>query len=321
MTAEIHDLVIVGAGPAGLTAAIYAARGLLDPIVIEGDLGPGGEQPGGQLMLTTEVENFPGFPDGVLGPELIDLFRKQAERFGARFVEGRAVIGGPENSHHVLTAGGESFAARAVILATGASAQMLGVPGESELLGMGVSTCATCDGAFFKDREIAIVGGGDSAMEEALFLTRFASKVKVIHRRDELRASKIMQERAFAEEKIEFIWNSEVVEVLGENAVSGARLRDTVTGEESELELSGLFVAIGHVPNTDFVKGVVDLDENGYIATHERTRTNVEGIFAAGDALDHVYRQAITASGQGCMAAIDAGRWLESVSHGVRPEW
>lgn len=321
MTEEIHDLVIVGAGPAGLTAAIYAARGLLDPIVIEGDLGPGGEQPGGQLMLTTEVENFPGFPEGVLGPELIDLFRRQAERFGARFVEGRAVLNGTENSHHVLTVGNESFVAKAVILATGASARMLGVPGESELLGMGVSTCATCDGAFFRDREIAIVGGGDSAMEEALFLTRFASKVRVLHRRDELRASKIMQERAFAEEKIEFVWNTEVVEVVGENALEGVRLRDTVTGEESDLELSGLFIAIGHVPNTDFVKGVVALDENGYIATHERTRTNIEGIFAAGDALDHVYRQAITASGQGCMAAIDAGRWLESVSHGVRPEW
>lgn len=321
MTEEIHDLVIVGAGPAGLTAAIYAARGLLNPVVVEGDLGPGGEQPGGQLMLTTEVENFPGFPDGVLGPELIDLLRKQAERFGARFVEGRAVLTGTKNSHHLLTAGNEPFATRSVILATGASARMLGVPGESELLGMGVSTCATCDGAFFRNREVAIVGGGDSAIEEALFLTRFATRVQVIHRRDELRASKIMQQRAFAEEKIEFVWNSEVVEVLGENSVTGVRLKDTATGEESVLELSGLFIAIGHVPNTDFVKGVVDLDENGYIATHERTRTNVEGIFAAGDALDHVYRQAITASGQGCMAAIDAGRWLESVSHGVRPEW
>lgn len=321
MTEQTQDLVIIGAGPAGLTAAIYAARGLLNPTVIEGDLGPGGEQPGGQLMLTTEVENFPGFPEGILGPELIDLFRKQAERFGARFVEGRAVLGGLENSHRILSVGDESFAARAVILATGASARMLGVPGESELLGMGVSTCATCDGAFFRDRPIAIVGGGDSAMEEALFLTRFASSVKVIHRRDELRASKIMQKRAFAEEKIEFVWNSEVVEVLGENALEGVRVRNTETGDESILELSGLFIAIGHVPNTDFVKGVVDLDENGYIVTHERTRTSVEGIFAAGDALDHVYRQAITASGQGCMAAIDASRWLESVGHGVRPKW
>ncbi|RIK08293.1 MAG: thioredoxin-disulfide reductase [Acidobacteria bacterium] len=321
MTEETHDLVIVGAGPAGLTAAIYAARGLLNPVVVEGDLGPGGEQPGGQLMLTTEVENFPGFPDGVLGPELIDLFRKQAERFGARFVEGRAELSGTDDSRHLVQVGSEAFRAQAVILATGASARMLDIPGESELLGMGVSTCATCDGAFFRDREIAIVGGGDSAMEEALFLTRFASKVLVIHRRDELRASKIMQERAFAEEKIEFVWNSEVTEVLGENSVEGVRLRNTATGDESTLDLSGLFIAIGHVPNTDFVKGVINLDENGYISTHERTRTSVEGIFAAGDALDHVYRQAITASAQGCMAAIDAGRWLESVSHGVRPEW
>lgn len=321
MNTNTNDLIIVGAGPAGLTAAIYAARGLLNPIVIEGDLGAGGEQPGGQLMLTTEVENYPGFPDGVLGPELIELFRRQAERFGARFVEGRAELTPVADPPHVVRVGGETFTARAVILATGASARMLGVPGESELLGMGVSTCATCDGAFFRDREIAVVGGGDSAMEEALFLTRFASRVRVIHRRDELRASKIMQERALADEKIEFVWNSQVVEVLGDNGVTGVRLRDTVTGNLSEIELSGVFVAIGHVPNTDFVKGVVELDENGYIATHERTRTTVEGIFAAGDALDHVYRQAITASGQGCMAAIDAGRWLESVAHGVRPDW
>lgn len=321
LSRAVTDLAIIGAGPAGLTAAIYAARGLHDPIVIEGDLGPGGEQPGGQLMLTTEVENFPGFPDGVQGPDLIELLRRQAQKFGARFVEGRATVVDFSGSPKILAVGDGEVIANAVILATGASARMLGVPGESELLGMGVSTCATCDGAFFRDREIAVVGGGDSAMEEALFLTRYASRVRVIHRRDTLRASRIMQERAFANEKIEFIWNAQVVEILGESSVTGARLRDTASGEEFTIELSGVFIAIGHVPATDFVKGLVDLDDNGYILTHGRTRTSVEGVFAAGDAQDHVYRQAITAAGQGCMAAIDASRWLEAGAHGSPGDW
>jgi thioredoxin reductase (NADPH) len=307
-----HELVIVGSGPAGLTAAVYAGRANLSPIVIEG-IGAGG-----QLMLTTDVENFPGFPDGILGPELMMKFREQAERFGAEFVTADAdrvelTHGGP----HGVWVGDREFRARSMIITTGAKARMLGLPNEQRLLGHGVSTCATCDGFFFREKPIAVVGGGDSAIEEAIFLTKFATTVSLIHRRDELRASKIMQDRAFANPKIEFKWNSEVSDVTGDGSVEAIRLHDTVTGAESELEVQGLFVAIGHDPNTALFRGQLDLDENGYIVTApDSTRTSVEGVFAAGDVQDHVFRQAITASGSGCMAAIEAERWLGEHEHG-----
>jgi thioredoxin reductase (NADPH) len=303
---DIHELVIVGSGPAGLTAAVYAGRANLAPIVVEG-IGAGG-----QLMLTTDVENFPGFPDGILGPELMMKFREQAERFGAEFVTADAdkvelTPGGP----HTVWVGDREIRARAMIITTGAKARMLDLTNEQRLLGHGVSTCATCDGFFFREKPIAVVGGGDSAIEEAIFLTKFATTVSVIHRRDELRASKIMQDRAFANAKIEFKWNSEVSDVIGDSAVETVRLRDTVTGEESDLDVQGLFVAIGHDPNTALFRGQLELDENGYIVTApDSTRTSIEGVFAAGDVQDHVFRQAITASGSGCMAAIEAERWL-----------
>ena len=303
---ELHEVVIVGSGPAGLTAAVYAARADLHPIVIEG-LGAGG-----QLMLTTDVEKFPGFPDGILGPELMMKFREQAERFGAEFVTADAdrvelTPGGP----HTVWVGDREIQARSMIITTGAKARMLVLPNEQRLLGHGVSTCATCDGFFFREKPIAVVGGGDSAIEEAIFLTKFATTVSVIHRRDELRASKIMQDRAFANPKIEFVWNSEVADVVGDGAVESVRLRDTVTGAESDLDAQGVFVAIGHDPNTALFKGQLDLDENGYIITAaDSTRTSVEGVFAAGDVQDHVYRQAVTAAGSGCMAAIEVERWL-----------
>jgi thioredoxin reductase (NADPH) len=308
---SVHEVVIIGGGPAGLTAAIYTARALLDPVVLEGELGPFGEQPGGQLMLTTEVENYPGFPDGVLGPELIEKFKSQAARFGARFIEAAAEdIDLSERPFEIRTRDA-TFRARSVILAMGASPKRLGVPGESEYMGLGVSTCATCDGAFFKDRRVVVVGGGDSAMEEALFLTRYAEKVTVIHRRDTLRASKIMQERAASNPKIDFLWNSKVVEIVGEQVATAVRVEDVVSGEVTEIPVDGVFVAIGHAPNTDIVKGQLELDELGYIKTQGFTRTSVEGVFAAGDAADRRYRQAVTAAGLGCMAAIDASRWLE----------
>jgi thioredoxin reductase (NADPH) len=303
---DIHELVIVGSGPAGLTAAVYAGRANLSPIVIEG-IGAGG-----QLMLTTDVENYPGFPDGILGPELMMKFREQAERFGAEFITADAdrvelTPGGPQR----VWVGDREFPARSMIITTGAKARMLGLPNEQRLLGHGVSTCATCDGFFFREKPIGVVGGGDSAVEEAIFLTKFATTVTIIHRRDELRASKIMQDRALANPKIEFKWNSEVIDVVGDGAVESVRLRDTVTGTESDLEVQGLFVAIGHDPNTALFRGQLDLDENGYIVTAaDSTRTSVEGVFAAGDVQDHVFRQAITASGSGCMAAIEAERWL-----------
>jgi thioredoxin reductase (NADPH) len=303
---EIHELVIVGSGPAGLTAAVYAGRANLAPIMVEG-IGAGG-----QLMLTTDVENFPGFPDGILGPELMMKFREQAERFGAEFVTADAdrvelVPGGP----HGVWVGDREIRARSMIITTGAKARMLGLPNEQRLLGHGVSTCATCDGFFFREKPIAVVGGGDSAIEEAIFLTKFATTVSLIHRREELRASKIMQDRAFANPKIDFVWNSEVSDVVGNGSVESLRLRDTVTGSESDLEIAGLFVAIGHDPNTALFRGQLELDENGYIITAaDSTRTSVEGVFAAGDVQDHVFRQAITASGSGCMAAIEAERWL-----------
>ena len=303
---DLHELVIVGSGPAGLTAAVYAGRANLAPIVIEG-IGAGG-----QLMLTTDVENYPGFPDGILGPELMMKFREQAERFGAEFITADAdrvelTLGGP----HGVWVGDREFRARSMVITTGAKARMLGLPNEQRLLGHGVSTCATCDGFFFREKPIAVVGGGDSAIEEAIFLTKFATSVSLIHRREELRASKIMQDRAFANSKIEFVWNSEVADVMGDGSVEAVRLRDTVTGTESDLEVAGMFVAIGHDPNTALFRDQLELDENGYIITAaDSTRTSVEGVFAAGDVQDHVFRQAITASGSGCMAAIEAERWL-----------
>ena len=308
---DLHELVIVGSGPAGLTAAVYAGRANLQPIVIEG-IGAGG-----QLMLTTDVENYPGFPDGILGPELMMKFREQAERFGAEFVTADADrVELSETSPFGVWVGEREFRTRSMIITTGASARMLGLGAEQRLLGHGVSTCATCDGFFFREKPIAVVGGGDSAIEEAIFLTKFATKVTLVHRRDELRASKIMQDRALANPKIEFKWNSEVSDVVGDNSVDAIRLRDTVTGNESELEVQGLFVAIGHDPNTELFRGQLDLDENGYIVTSPNsTRTSVEGVFAAGDVQDHVYRQAITAAGSGCMAAIEAERWLGERAH------
>jgi thioredoxin reductase (NADPH) len=308
---EVRELVIVGSGPAGLTAALYAARGDLRPIVIEG------AEAGGQLMLTTDVENYPGFPDGVLGPELMMKFREQAERFGAEFVT--ADVDRVELSASPFGAwvGNTEYRSEALVISTGASARMLGLASEARLLGHGVSTCATCDGFFFREKDIAVVGGGDSAIEEALFLTKFASRVTVIHRRDELRASKIMQDRAFANPKIDFKWNSVVTDVGGDGTVDVVHLRDTLTDAASELAVGGLFVAIGHDPNTKLFEGQIDLDENGYVVLPRAgsTATSVEGVFAAGDVADHVFRQAVTAAGTGCMAAIEAERWIEARRH------
>jgi thioredoxin reductase (NADPH) len=311
----VKNVVIIGSGPAGYTAGIYTARALLNPVIIAGI------QPGGQLMLTTEVENFPGFPDGVMGPDLMDYMRRQAERFGAEIIYENVVdieLGNPVERvpFKVKTDGGREFLTWSIIVATGASAKMLGLESEKKLVGRGVSTCATCDGAFFRNKRVVVVGGGDSAMEEALFLTRFASEVKIIHRRDKLRASKIMQERAFKNPKISFIWNSVVEDILDveKGRVVGVVLRNVITGEKSFLETDGVFIAIGHKPNTEFLKGKVEMDENGYIITKDKTtETSVPGIFAAGDVQDHRYRQAITAAGSGCMAALDAQRFLESI--------
>jgi len=307
---DIHDIVIVGSGPAGLTAAVYAGRANLHPVVIEG-IGAGG-----QLMLTTEVENFPGFPDGIMGPELMMKFREQAERFGAEFVTADADRVDFSQAPFGVWVGDREYRGKSIIITTGASARMLGLPNEQRLLGHGVSTCATCDGFFFREKPIAVVGGGDSALEEAIFLTKFASKVSLIHRRDEFRGSKIMQDRALANPKIEVVWNSVVEDVVGESSVDHVVLRDTVTGDLSELDAQGVFVAIGHTPNTRLFEGQLDLDENGYIVTAaDSTATSVEGVFAAGDVQDHVYRQAITAAGSGCMAAIETERWLAEAEH------
>ncbi|OBF06494.1 thioredoxin-disulfide reductase [Mycobacterium sp. ACS4054] len=307
MTADtVHDVIIIGSGPAGYTAALYTARAQLAPVVFEGT------SFGGALMTTTEVENFPGFRDGITGPELMDQMREQALRFGAdlRMEDVESVsLDGPVKS--VTTAEGETVRARAVILAMGAAARYLGVPGEQELLGRGVSSCATCDGFFFKDQDIAVIGGGDSAMEEATFLTRFARSVTLVHRRDEFRASRIMLERARANEKITILTNKAVLGVEGEQTVAGLRMRDTVTGEESTLPVTGVFVAIGHDPRSELVRDVLDTDPEGYVLVQGRTTaTSIEGVFAAGDLVDRTYRQAITAAGSGCAAAIDAERWL-----------
>jgi thioredoxin reductase (NADPH) len=314
---DLRQTVILGSGPAGLTAAIYTSRAQLAPLVIEGEPSSTSDQPGGQLMLTTEVENYPGFVDGIMGPELMQAFREQAARFGAEYLTAKASrvdlshrpfgiwVGDPEADE-------PTYAAESLIIATGAQSLMLGLGNEERLLGYGVSTCATCDGFFFRDREIAVVGGGDSALEEALFLTRFATKVTVIHRRGELRASKVMQQRAFANQKITFAWNTVVLDVLGDTTVTGLRVCDTVSEEESVLEVNGLFVAIGHQPNTSLFKGQLEMEENGYLRTFDSTRTNVDGVFACGDVQDHHYRQAITAAGTGCMAALDAEHWIDA---------
>ena len=314
---ERRKVVIVGSGPAGLTAALYSARAQLQPLVIEGEPSSTSDQPGGQLMLTTDVENYPGFVDGVMGPELMGMMRAQALRFEAELRTAKVSrldlspwpfevwVGDPQADEPTVVAD-------TVIVATGARSLMLGVPNEDRLLGYGVSTCATCDGFFFRDQHIAVAGGGDSAMEEAIFLARFGSKVTVIHRRDELRASKIMRDRAFANPKIDFKWNSVVTDIVGDTKVSGLRLRDTLTGEESDLDATGLFVAIGHEPNSSLLKGQIELEDNGYVRTFDgTTRTSVDGVFACGDVQDDYYRQAVTSAGSGCMAAIDAERWLE----------
>ena len=315
--AEHREVLIIGSGPAGLTAAIYTARANLTPLVIEGEPSSTSDQPGGQLMLTTEVENYPGFPEGIMGPELMQNFRSQAERFGATFLTQKVTRVDFSTSPFRIWIGDSnseepSYSADAVIVSTGARSVMLELPNEYELVGHGLSTCATCDGFFFRDQEIAVVGGGDSAMEEATFLSRFASKVTIIHRRDELRASKIMQERAFSNPKIDFLWNHEVVGYLGDSKLEGITVRDVNSGNESNINLSGLFIAIGHKPNTDIFINQLDLLDNGYIATQpDSSLTNIPGIFACGDVQDFTYRQAITAAGSGCMAAIDAERWLE----------
>jgi thioredoxin reductase (NADPH) len=306
---EVRNVIILGSGPAGYTAALYAARANLKPLVLKGI------ESGGQLMLTTDVENYPGFPEGILGPELMELMEKQAARFDAEILHQAATRVDLSERPFRVWSGDEELRARALIIATGASPRMLGVPGERELLGHGVSTCATCDGFFFRGQELAVVGGGDSAMEEALFLTRFATKVTVIHRRDELRASKIMQDRALANDKIGFMWDTLVDEVVGNGQVRSLRLRDVKTAEKRNLAVGGLFVAIGHDPNTKVFQGQVEM-ENDYIVVQEpTTRTSVEGVFAAGDVVDHIYRQAVTAAGMGCKAAIDAERFLESEGH------
>jgi thioredoxin reductase (NADPH) len=316
---KVRDVIIIGSGPSGLTSAIYTARANLSPLVIEGQPSSTSDQPGGQLMLTTDIENFPGFVEGLAGPELMSNMRAQAQRFGAEFLTTKVEkvdfstspfkVWAPDPSTGVET----EHQARSIIVSTGARSLMLGLPAEERLLSKGVSTCATCDGFFFRGQHIAVVGGGDSALEEAIFLTKFGETVTVIHRRKELRASKIMQDRAFKNPKIKFVWDSVVTHIRGEQKVEGLELRNVVSGEESFLPVSGVFVAIGHVPNTDIFKGWLDMDDAGYLITAPgSTATNIPGVFAAGDVADHTYRQAVTAAGTGCMAAIDAERWLEA---------
>jgi thioredoxin reductase (NADPH) len=305
----MNNVIIIGSGPAGLTAALYTARANLKPLVIEG------LEAGGQLMLTTLVENWPGFRDGIMGPELMAEMRAQAERFGAEIVQGSVTSVELVSHPYVVRTTDHEYKCRALVIATGASARLLGLPAERGLIGHGVSTCATCDGYFFRGKPIAVVGGGDSAMEEAIFLTRFASHVTVIHRRNTLRASKIMQDKAFANPKISFEWNAEIEDILdtSQGIVTAVRTRNNVTGELKDIPVEGVFVAIGHTPNTSLFKGQIDTDTNGYIVTHAGTRTSVPGVFACGDVQDHVYRQAITAAGSGCMAAIDAEKYLEGL--------
>ncbi len=311
MTDTAHyKVIIIGSGAAGLTSALYTSRANLDPLVIEGI------QPGGQLTITTDVENFPGFPEGILGPELMDRMHKQVEKFGTKFIYGTVTRADLKKTPIELEIEGKKVTCDALIIASGASAKLLGLESETKLMGHGVSACATCDGFFFKDKEIAVIGGGDSAMEEATFLTKFASKVTIIHRRDELRASAIMQERALKNPKIEFLWNKTIKEFLGnsEKGLEGLRLKDTKTGEESDFVCQGAFLAIGHVPNTEIFKGQLELDDTGYIITKPKsTRTNIPGVFAAGDVQDSIYRQAITAAGSGCMAALDTQHYLEEL--------
>lgn len=304
----MEKVIIIGSGPAGLTAAIYTSRALLNPLMFEG------VQAGGQLMLTTEVENYPGFPQGVMGPEMMELFRKQAERFGTRLVTKDVNSVNFNQTPFVVEVDKEKYETQAIIIATGASARLLGLESERRLMGHGVSTCATCDGAFFRDQEIMLVGGGDSAMEESIFLTRFASKVTVIHRRDKLRASQIMQDRASKNPKIDWMWNTVVEDVLGDKEVEGVRVKNVKSAKVHEVPCKGLFIAIGHQPNTKLFEGQLKMDSNGYILTQNGSKTSVEGVFACGDVQDHVYRQAITAAGSGCMAAIDCERYLEHLS-------
>ena len=315
--ATVQDVIIIGSGPAGWTAALYAARANLAPVIIAGAV-----TAGGALMNTTEVENFPGFPEGIMGPELMEKMQDQAERFGAETIYDDAVAAELEGEiKTVTTAEGQTLRGHSVILANGSAYRELGVEGEAERVGRGVSYCATCDGFFFRNQHIVVVGGGDSAMEEATFLTKFASKVTLVHRRDELRASKIMVDRAMADEKIEFAWNSEVAAIHGEDKVDGLTLRDTVTGAEREIDATGLFVAIGHIPRTEMLAGQVDLDEDGYVlAQAPTTLTNLPGVFACGDAVDHIYRQAITAAGTGCAAALDAERFLAARGEAGEPD-
>ena len=312
---DVRDIIIIGSGPAGYSAAIYAARANLKPLVFEGSV-----TAGGALMNTTDVENFPGFPDGIMGPDLMDHLRKQAERFGADLVTDDVTAVDLTGEIKIVTDGrGDQHQALAVIIATGSGYRELGLPKEKQLSGRGVSWCATCDGFFFREKDVVVVGGGDTAMEEATFLTRFATSVTVVHRRSELRASKIMQERAFANEKIRFVWDSEVTDIVGDDKVEAVRLRNVVTGEETTLEASGLFVAIGHDPRSEIFAGQVRRDDEGYILVDApSTRTNVTGVFASGDVVDHIYRQAITAAGTGCAAALDAERYLASLEDADR---
>jgi thioredoxin reductase (NADPH) len=315
-TDTVRNVIIIGSGPAGLTAAIYTARANLEPLIIEGEPSSTSDQPGGQLMLTTEVENFPGFPDGIMGPELMMNFRSQAQRFGAEFITEKVTRVDFDSRPFRVWVRDTEFQAHSIIVSTGARSLMLGLESERRLLGHGLSTCATCDGFFFRGQHIAVVGGGDSAVEEATFLTKFAEKVTLIHRRDELRASKIMQDRAHANPKIEFLWNHTVTEINGATQVESIEVTNTVDGTVSTLPVTGVFVAIGHQPNTDLFKGILDMEDTGYLVTRPgSTYTNVDGVFACGDVQDHTYRQAITAAGSGCMAAIDAERWLEANVH------
>lgn len=302
----MHKVIIIGSGSAGLTAAIYAARGGIEPVVVPGN------EPGGQLILTTDVENFPGFPDGIKGPDLMENMRKQAERFGTQFVDGAVTSIDFSSKPFKVTVGDQTLTSETVIIATGSSAMWLGLDSEKRLKGKGVSACATCDGFFFKGKDVVVVGGGEVALEEALFLAKLTKSVKVIHRRDELRAMRIMQQRAFSNPKISFVWNSVVEEILGEKKVESVRIKNVQTGEKSEIKCDAVFVAIGHKPNTEIFRGYVELDSKGYVMKYEESKTSVEGVFVAGDVYDYTYRQAVTAAGSGCKAAIDLIRYLES---------